>query len=482
MTRRELLATTLAAAAAPSIGRYAVERYQQEVIRHTADLIRFRTFATTVPNRVNPEFVRQREYLRLLAAKLGLKFADVDGYVQEIWIGEGTESFGIMSHSDVQPVDEREWSHDPWGGKIEKGRIWGRGAIDDKGPIAAVMFGMRALLDRDVPLHRRVLLLVGTDEESANEDVAYYLKVRTAPRQTIVVDSNYPVISAEKGWGGLWLELPRDSAAPPGDGWLVREIQSGFSSSIVPEKATAVLTPQGVAPETLTRRLPAQITVERKGSDYVLTARGRSVHSSVPQTGDNALMRLLVFLDSLQLTPNAPAWMAQFAAKHVGMDLLGRELGIAHRDPFMGDLTVAGTVFETTPQVVKFTINLRIPKGIETARIEKQVDARLRAFEGAHGVRFTVRKHLEQALYRDPESPFVQRLLAIYNRITGERRAAQSIGGGTYAKRIPNAVVFGPAMPEEEYMGHQPNEFIEISTLIRNLEILTETMAEFAAA
>jgi dipeptidase D len=228
--------------------------------------------------------------------------------------------------------------------------------------------------------------------------------------------------------------------------------------------------------------LPAQISVERKGSDFVLTASGRSVHSSVPQTGENALLRLLVFLDSLQLAPNAPALMVRFAARHIGMDLLGRGLGIAHRDPFMGDLTVSGTVFETTPQAVKFTINLRIPKGIETAHIEKEVDARLHAFERAHRVNFIVRKHLEQALYRDPESPFVQRLLSIYNRVTGERRKPQSIGGGTYAKRIPDAVVFGPAMPDEEYMGHQPDEFIEIPTLVKNLEILTETMAEFGVA
>lgn len=475
MTRRELLAYAAAAASGP--GKYAVERYLNQVIRHTSELIRFQTFATDVPNRKNPEFIRQRDYLRSLAGRLGLHFADVDGYVQEIWIGDAADSFGIMSHSDVQPVDAREWSHDPWSGKVKDGRIWGRGAIDDKGPIAAVMFGMRALLDRGVPLRRKILLLVGTDEESANEDVAHYLKVRKAPAQTIVVDSNYPVVCAEKGWGGLWLELPREKTAPTGDGWIVEEIQAGIASSIVPEKATAVLRAQGISAELT--GLPAKVASERKDARVMVTARGRSVHSSLPHTGDNALMTLLVYLDGLRPLPNALALMAKFAAAHIGYDLYGRGLGIAHRDPFMGPLTVSGTLFETTPEAAKFTVNLRVPKGIATARIEKEIDARIETFQRAHKVKFGVRKYLEDALYQDPNSDFVERLLRVYNRVTGENRKAQSISGGTYAKRLPNALVFGPAMPGEEYLGHRPNENISIATLSKNLEILTETMAEF---
>lgn len=118
---------------------FAREYYKDDIIRETAELVRFKTFATDVPNRDNPEFIRQKEHLRRLAQKLGLNFNDVGGYVQEIWIGEGKESFGIMAHSDVQPVEQDEWSRDPWSGAIIDGKIWGRGSVDDKGPIVAVM-------------------------------------------------------------------------------------------------------------------------------------------------------------------------------------------------------------------------------------------------------------------------------------------------------------------------------------------------------
>ncbi|MDH3251596.1 MAG: M20/M25/M40 family metallo-hydrolase, partial [Ignavibacteria bacterium] len=181
---------------------YAREMYKDDIIRETGQLIKFRTFATDVPNRQNPEFIKQKEYLRSLAQKLGLQFNDVNGYVQEIWIGDGPESFGLMSHSDVQPVIASEWKSDPWSGAVVDGAIWGRGSVDDKGPIVAIMYGMRALLDSGFPLRKKIILLVGTDEESANEDVSTYLKTNAAPDQTIVVDSNYPVICAEKGWCG----------------------------------------------------------------------------------------------------------------------------------------------------------------------------------------------------------------------------------------------------------------------------------------
>jgi len=471
---------------------FAREFYKDEIIRKTGELIRFKTYATDVANRFNPEFIRQKEYLRNLAEKLGLNFNDVDGYIQEIWIGKGDESFGIMSHSDVQPVEESEWSRDPWSGEIVDGTVWGRGAVDDKGPIIAVMYGMRALLDSGFPLKKRIILLVGTDEESANEDVSTYLKTHSAPDQTIVVDSSYPVVCAEKGWGGMWIELPRSPVQHKGKGLLISDLQAGFSASIVPEKATAKLVPVGISTAEAKQNLEsmrmkfvqersgAKLSIEVVTDTLLVTAYGKSVHSSRPATGHNALMDLLVFLDrGVRPLRNEIALMAKFAATYIGFELDGKSLGIAHHDNFMGDVTVAGDMFQVTDTTAMFMFNFRYPRGIEGAAIEDSLSVRFGVFENAHGVKFAITKYIGSPLYNDPDSPFVQRLLRIYNSVTGEHREAQSIGGGTYAQRIPNALVFGPAMPDEEYLGHQPNEHIKISTLVRNIEILTHTLVEF---
>lgn len=471
---------------------FAREFYQDEIINRTGELIRFKTYATDVPNRFNPEFIEQKNYLRALAEDLGLHYNDVDGFIQEIWIGEGEESFGIICHSDVQPVDETEWERDPWSGEIINGALWGRGAVDDKGPIVAVMYGMRALLDSGIPLKKKILLLVGTDEESANEDVSTYLKTHSAPTQTIVVDSNYPVVCAEKGWCGFWLQLARDSTPPEGKGLLIGDLRSGFSPSIVPEKATAKLVPIGLSSAEsrailestrdtfVKKRHGGRLSIEVLDDTLVVRAFGKSVHSSRPETGHNALMDLLVYLDS-EVKPlrNEFALMARFAATYIGFELHGHSLGIAHRDEFMGDVTVAGDMFHAADSAITFMFNIRIPRGIDPAAIEDSLTARFQEFNDEHGTELAITSYIGSPLYNDPNSPFVQRLLRIYNSVTGENRKAQSIGGGTYAHRIPNAVVFGPAMPDEDYLGHQPNEYIKISTLVRNIEILTHTLVEF---
>lgn len=475
---------------------FAREMYKDDIIRETSNLIRFKTYATDVPNRENPEFIKQKEYLRVLAEKLGLRFNDVNGYAQEIWIGDGPESFGLMSHSDVQPADAAEWAGDPWSGAVRNGAIWGRGSVDDKGPVVAIMYGMRALLDTGFPLKKKIILLVGTDEESANDDVSTYLKTNTAPDQTIVVDSNYPVICAEKGWCGAWLELPLNVTPPTGTGLTIVSLAAGFSPSIVPEKATARLVAIGGSTSSsvdryvsivkkhadnfVRERSGSRVTVATEADTLVITAHGKSVHSAAPETGHNALMDLLVFLDArVKPLKNEYSLMAKFAAYNIGFELDGGMLGIKHRDSFMGPATVSGNLFQKTDTTVLFMFNFRIPRGMDTKAIEKTLQGKYDEFEKETGVRMKATHYISSPLYNDPGSPFVQRLLGIYNAVTGEKRVPQSIGGGTYAKRIPNAVVFGPSLPDEEYLGHQPDEHITIGTLIKNIEILTHTMFDF---
>jgi len=474
------------------IHSFARDYYHDDIVRATAELIRFRTYATDVPNRLNPEFAAQKEYLRQLAEKLGLSFNDVDGFVQEIWIGDGDQSFGVMSHSDVQPVIEAEWSHNPWGGEVIDGEIWGRGSVDDKGPICAVLYGMRAILDSGIPLRRKVILLVGTDEESANEDVATYLSGHAAPDQTIVVDSNFPVVCAEKGWAGFWLSLPRGDDISS-TGLRVADLHSGFSPSIVPESAVAKLVETGSSADDLRIRVEqaansfmesragSDLRVATSGDTVVVTAHGKSVHSSVPASGHNALMDLLVFLtNNIHPARNSYGLLAEFATRYIGFELDGKSLGIAHHDDFMGDLTVAADMFYSSDTSVTFMFNIRRPRGLPTSDFERAIQERFDEFGKAHGVVLTDQRYIGEPHYRDPESPFVRELLSIYNDVTGEDRKAASIGGGTYAQRLPNAVVFGPALPDEEYLGHQPDERFRISTLSRNIEILTHAMVMFA--
>jgi acetylornithine deacetylase len=60
----------------------------------------------------------------------------------------GARSLHLSGHIDVVPVESPEqWQHDPWGGEISEGRLWGRAAGDMKGGLAAYLVAAAALLE-----------------------------------------------------------------------------------------------------------------------------------------------------------------------------------------------------------------------------------------------------------------------------------------------------------------------------------------------
>ena len=61
---------------------------------------------------------------------------------------------GILTHIDVVPAGEG-WTHDAFGGEIVDGRIYGRGAMDDKGPAIAALYALKALSDNMIHLKKK---------------------------------------------------------------------------------------------------------------------------------------------------------------------------------------------------------------------------------------------------------------------------------------------------------------------------------------
>lgn len=75
----------------------------------------------------------------------------------------------LMGHLDVVGVDKSKWQVDPFGGVIQSGYLYGRGAIDDKGMLVAEMAVLVALKRSNLPLDRDVIFLAEGDEEQAGE-------------------------------------------------------------------------------------------------------------------------------------------------------------------------------------------------------------------------------------------------------------------------------------------------------------------------
>jgi acetylornithine deacetylase/succinyl-diaminopimelate desuccinylase-like protein len=84
--------------------------------------------------------------------------------------GRGTEPpLILLSHLDVVPVDAESWSHDPFGGELIDGVVWGRGAVDMKNMVAMELAVMLALARSGAELRRDVIFAAVADEEAGGE-------------------------------------------------------------------------------------------------------------------------------------------------------------------------------------------------------------------------------------------------------------------------------------------------------------------------
>ena len=75
----------------------------------------------------------------------------------------------LLGHMDVVGVDASKWSQDPFAGKIQDGALWGRGVVDDKGPLIANLATFIALKRSGLRLQRDVIFLADGDEEQGGE-------------------------------------------------------------------------------------------------------------------------------------------------------------------------------------------------------------------------------------------------------------------------------------------------------------------------
>lgn len=141
-------------------------------------LIGYQTVSSRDPHQVRLEefdgFIRALpELFPLVHEKLSLERVNAHGLLYR-WQGSGTDDVGgplvLMAHYDVVPVqDPASWTHPPFSGEIADGRIWGRGALDDKGSLTAILEAAEQLLAAGFAPSRDVYLSFGNNEETAGD-------------------------------------------------------------------------------------------------------------------------------------------------------------------------------------------------------------------------------------------------------------------------------------------------------------------------
>lgn len=140
-----------------------------------------------------------------ISEELGFSVVNLEnqiGYAQ--YGGEGDYVCAI-GHVDVVPEGEG-WKYPPFSAHLEDGTIYGRGVLDNKGPVLACLYGLTALKELGILLKHPVRIIFGCDEESGFEDLSYYLSKEKPPLYGFTPDCKYPVVYSERGRAKLRID------------------------------------------------------------------------------------------------------------------------------------------------------------------------------------------------------------------------------------------------------------------------------------
>ena len=401
---------------------------------------------------------RSLEYVLELGKRDGFKTVNVNNHACYIEYGEGKEMLGVLCHLDVVPVGkESEWKYHPFSATIEDGKMYSRGTGDDKGPSIAAYYALKMIKDNNIPIKKRIRLIFGLDEESGSRCMKEYIENEEIPTVSFAPDAEFPLIYAEKGIASFAFKGKCESNN-------LLSFESGVKLNVVPDEATAVVNVD------LTNEFNEFIKSNNldgfvEGNKYTLI--GATAHGSLPHLGVNAASMLLEFLNK-----HINNEFVKFACDYFTLDHYGKKLGIDCYDEEMADLTINPAIFKYDGNEFVIASNIRYPKNFDYEANMKK----LYALADKLSLEFNELGNSPH-LYVSKESVLVKTLLAAYQKYTNDYVTQPlSMGGGTYARSVPNAVAFGPMFPGDEELAHQRDEYVELDKLVKSVYIYYEAM------
>jgi acetylornithine deacetylase/succinyl-diaminopimelate desuccinylase-like protein len=211
-------------------------------------------------NTVNPpgNEVRAAEVLRDYFARDGIEVElyarepDRPNVVARLSGGDGP-SLAFLSHTDTVLADPAEWDRDPWSGDLVDGEVWGRGALDMKGQVAASAVAFASLKREGFQPSGDLLFVTVADEEVGG-------------------------VGGHDGYGLRWLVRAHPDAVR-----CEYALNEGAGDRLV----------LGGTP------FYGCATAEKMSAPFVLRVRGRSGHASMPGIADNALVKAARYVDLL---------------------------------------------------------------------------------------------------------------------------------------------------------------------------------------
>jgi acetylornithine deacetylase/succinyl-diaminopimelate desuccinylase-like protein len=348
----------------------------------------------------------------------------------------------FMSHTDVVPVeDESLWEHPPFSGTIDRGRVYGRGADDDKADVAAYCMAMLLLKRSGVPLDHELIWLAAADEES----------------------------------GGRW-----------GAGWVADHFPELLKAQVAVNEGSGV-------PVHAPSGLLYPVALGEKGRlEARITRRGRSGHASVPWRAENPVPVLAEAIQRIasydpEIDVSHPFFREVLAAMGVKQaptaenidriadglpdQALGVHLKAASRMTLTPTMLHAGVKSNSIPDRATVVCDVRALPGQDDVFVRNELEHIMQGLDVVVDVDYTAISNASPA-----QSPFLESMHTALARALGhgEFRLLPSLTVGFTDSRFlrplgTHVYGFAPHHPDAEPLRagvHGNNEFMEIDSLM----------------
>ena len=341
--------------------------------------------------------------------------------------GESDRTLLYNGHMDTVPFDAGEWSHDPLGERVD-GRIYGRGATDMKGPLAAMLVALRAFAERG-----------------------------TAPP----VDLAFAFVSDEEVAGDAGLPALLDTGRLDADACVIGEptCEEGRHSVSVADRGSIWLT---------------------------LEATGEAAHGSRPVLGENAIDRLYAAVQTLRerfegreldIDPAIEPILeesVEYYAPTMGEEP-AREL---FRSPSINLGTIeGGDAINSVPQSARAGVDIRLTAGVQTPQMLSEIRECVASCDG-----ITVADVSWSVGTAEPiDSPLVEAVTSTAEDVTGGRVFRRSATGGGDAKQLRNAGIPAVDFALGTDTAHAVDEYTTVDALVCNATVYTRLPRALAA-
>lgn len=386
------------------------------------------------------------EVVMALAKSYGFDVGIVDDAVGYVQCGNGSEYVGVVGHLDVVP-EGNDWDYPPFDLTAANEKFYGRGILDNKGPIFACLYGLKLLKDSQADFKRTIRIVVGTDEESGSSDLPLYLAKEKPPVFGFTPDCKYPVVYGERGIVNY-------------------ELRTNFSADAI-NKLGAI---EG---DQFKDHVPDQLTI--KLADTEIKVQGKRSPTNAPELGLNGITLLAEKLMNSELDSSLTdyfTWLYEsLHEKHYG-----EGLGIDFEDEDSGKLIITPYELQKEGNQMVLRLAIRYPVTFTEEDVYKNLITHL-----PDNSEMTVIRRIKGHMISKDRAG-IKVLSEVYGEVSGLDATPVTTTGATYARFMPNIVAFGPSFPGQKGIAHNKNEYMDQVDLFKNMEIYMQAMLALANA